>query len=345
MNISENVVAETTAVTARAGRIDWMDGVKALAIFLVLLGHALQYLGAAGTDSPVWAFIYAFHMPLFMMVGGFFSVSSLRLPLHKLCLKKGLQLLLPCVVWGLLSGRFAPVPMFSLFWFLSCLFCCHVLAWTGCRLFPRSHVAACAFSLAVSFLLVGVFYVNSMFPFFWAGIFASLQRDRWKRAGVGTCGVLWAVFAGLLWFWKSDYTIYFTPLHTFVSHGALRFDPHECSVMLYRLLTGLVGASAVALTVRALYRLADARWVARLGWLGGMTMGIYVLQRFALEELLMMFSPEFSCRTTLWLAPFVAVAELFLCGAAVRLIGRNRWLKGFLLGGFSAEELRSKRVA
>ena len=56
------------------------DATKALAIWLVLLGHCIQYLSGADyhTDA-LYQFIYSFHMPLFFMVSGFFFASSLKL--------------------------------------------------------------------------------------------------------------------------------------------------------------------------------------------------------------------------------------------------------------------------
>lgn len=48
-------------------RVEWVDGLKAWAIFLVVLGHAI---GAYKTDSFMHQVIYLYHMPLFFMVSG-----------------------------------------------------------------------------------------------------------------------------------------------------------------------------------------------------------------------------------------------------------------------------------
>lgn len=52
---------------ATGNRIVYIDALKLFAIFSVLWGHSIQYLI---TDEyylqPVYRFIYAFHMPLFM---------------------------------------------------------------------------------------------------------------------------------------------------------------------------------------------------------------------------------------------------------------------------------------
>lgn len=48
-------------------RIEWVDGLKAWAIFLVVLGHAI---GAYKADAVLHQLIYLYHMPLFFMVSG-----------------------------------------------------------------------------------------------------------------------------------------------------------------------------------------------------------------------------------------------------------------------------------
>ena len=46
-----------------------IDLCKAILITLVVLGHTIQYAGD-GMQSPVFRFIYSFHMAAFMMVSG-----------------------------------------------------------------------------------------------------------------------------------------------------------------------------------------------------------------------------------------------------------------------------------
>ena len=79
-------------------RLPYFDVLKLFAIFLVLWGHCIQYfLSSQYSDEPVYRYIYSFHMPLFMMISGYFSASSMRLHFTELITKKSRQLLLPCV--------------------------------------------------------------------------------------------------------------------------------------------------------------------------------------------------------------------------------------------------------
>jgi len=52
-----------------------IDALRGLAILLVVLGHCVQYNVADFDASPVFRVIYAFHMPLFMFISGFFAWS------------------------------------------------------------------------------------------------------------------------------------------------------------------------------------------------------------------------------------------------------------------------------
>lgn len=78
-------------------RILYLDVVKAIAICLVCIGHA-KYLVTLDKSSVVNDWIYSFHMPLFMLLSGYFSAHALQQPFGKFVKKKALQLLVPAVV-------------------------------------------------------------------------------------------------------------------------------------------------------------------------------------------------------------------------------------------------------
>ncbi len=131
-------------------RIGYADIAKCVAIFLVLWGHAITQLkdhDLASNHVHMW--IYSFHMPLFMMVSGFFAGSSMKLGLKDLCVKKFQQLILPALSFGLIwyvhdvvigvrplsLGGFAYLEA-ECFWFLKCLFFAYIIAWLTYRITP-----------------------------------------------------------------------------------------------------------------------------------------------------------------------------------------------------------------
>ena len=59
-------------------RIEYIDLAKGLAIYLVVLGHALGSLAAPTMEHGIIGnVIYSFHMPLFMILSGFFAVLEI----------------------------------------------------------------------------------------------------------------------------------------------------------------------------------------------------------------------------------------------------------------------------
>jgi len=119
-----------------------MDALKCFAIFLVLAGHCIQYLlSSEYADEPGYRLIYSFHMPLFMMIVGFFFAKGLKRGFFRMLGKKSRQLLLPILAWSIIivPGKSILVGFPSLYvfahywvyglWFLKSAFVCCVLGY------------------------------------------------------------------------------------------------------------------------------------------------------------------------------------------------------------------------
>ena len=64
-----------------AVRSSWMDLLKAFAIYLVILGHIINNCIKGGYYHPLIGVIYTIHIPLFLMISGYFvkdKVSSIN---------------------------------------------------------------------------------------------------------------------------------------------------------------------------------------------------------------------------------------------------------------------------
>ena len=106
-----------------------LDVAKAILIFFVVWGHTIQYLH--GTEfnyweSPIFKFIYGFHMPLFALISGYLMRYSIKkYGSRKLILKRAKQLLIPTVSWAIILTSFDVVLNFvthesnNLFWILN----------------------------------------------------------------------------------------------------------------------------------------------------------------------------------------------------------------------------------
>ncbi|WP_339755620.1 acyltransferase family protein [uncultured Winogradskyella sp.] len=84
-------------------RVEWVDTAKALGMFLVFYGHFIKNLYSGGNDIAFLQhkYIYAFHMPLFFFISGFYfkPVQNFGLKFKQLFLRR----LLPVFTFAIIS--------------------------------------------------------------------------------------------------------------------------------------------------------------------------------------------------------------------------------------------------
>jgi len=137
---------------AAPARVEWVDYARGIGILLVVAGHTLGGLRAAGIFADtarlnfVIDWIYSFHMPLFFFLSGLFVLPAMRGTLASFLNGKVRSVVYPYVVWsvlqtvvqrGIASATNRPVEAASLlgiayrpimqFWFLYALFLIFVL--------------------------------------------------------------------------------------------------------------------------------------------------------------------------------------------------------------------------
>jgi len=115
-------------------RLEYLDAIKGLAIFLMVMGHAIAWNYADPTlcifdftqptnikaGGSIYQLIYSFHMPLFFIVSGYLTYKAyLFKDFINFAKKKVIRLLLPwaCTMWLVYLVRGAIG-----YWFLLCLF-------------------------------------------------------------------------------------------------------------------------------------------------------------------------------------------------------------------------------
>ncbi len=85
-------------------RQHYLDNLKGLLIFLVILGHTIQGLICDYQSNLLFRMIYSFHMPLFFFISGYLTWK--KVPDSRLLAKRTKQLLLPFLVWAFISPLF-----------------------------------------------------------------------------------------------------------------------------------------------------------------------------------------------------------------------------------------------
>ena len=327
------------------------DALKLFAIFLVLWGHAIQhFLSTEPFDNPLECLIYSFHMPLFMMISGYFAAGSLRASAGKFLWRKFRQLLLPCLTWGLLiyillkggqailvGDRSASLAdmltyLFGNLWFLKSCFLCFLLAYPVYH-FGQGRLVWIVLSVAVS-LLATRFQLPMMYPCFLVGI--ELRRHvSWQKWLARNYALLGVGFVIMLCFLRPEYFDHWYLVQ--IGGGTIRckLDSYVF-VFAYRLVLGIVGSLFFIGFFQALFRVErSGKWVERICAWGQLTLGIYILQNIILETLLARVLKFDSLSLPLFnyvVAPLICLVVLLVCIGLIRLISRWDILAFLFLG-------------
>ncbi|MFJ4962359.1 Acyltransferase family protein [Streptomyces sp. ADI96-02] len=130
--LSTAVAAPDKAAPAAGGRDHFFDNAKYLAIVLVAMGHAWEPLPGSGRlVETAYTFVYTFHMPVFILIAGYFS-RGFELRADRVW-KLVTSLLVPYVLFEILYTLFhraletpdfelSPLSPYWLLWFLPALF-------------------------------------------------------------------------------------------------------------------------------------------------------------------------------------------------------------------------------
>ena len=214
------------------------DLVKGAAIFLMLWGHCIQYCGLEDVNcfrDDAFRTIYAFHMPLLMLVSGYlFSHSFRKRTLRDLLIHRIQGMLQPIVAATVLSNVLMLLPTYVLsdradflfgslfagisetFWFLWAVLYCSVIVGVCGKLTEKP---ALQFSLmvlggAVILLLPQWNMTLFMYPYFVAGFFCGMYRDPAARAYKILKYAMLIAFPVMMDFHKQQHLIYFTPMYS-----------------------------------------------------------------------------------------------------------------------------------
>lgn len=181
-------------------RIYAFDNLKALLIFCVVVGHLMEICTAGKTQLPAYLVIYSFHMPLFLLVSGFFG----KFHLQKLWELFGLYAIFQILYLFIVHVLFRGIPVgkisFSLttpYWLLWYLL---VMIYYTCLIPLLSRVKGgwqavflllcCVIGIAAGFFPSIKYYLSlsrffCFLPFFVGGYFLGQRRNRLLEAAAG----------------------------------------------------------------------------------------------------------------------------------------------------------------
>ena len=331
------------------GRIPYLDFLKFFAISSVLLGHSVeQTTGNDFWDNPIWAFIYTYHMPLFMMLCGYFFNSSLKLSFSELFKKKFVQLMIPAIsAWVLMYlfvtlTKYNPYPeivdlswmgFMNALWFLKSVFFCYLIGWVFIKAFKNVWASAILSSVIALFTpLCNIDSINFMLPMFWMGhLFHQHQAwiDKHRKTLFASSLV---AFIAMLPFWSGRLTVYMVPIQ-FFDWSTFAFDWNNLGITLYRMAIGMVGSMFFFLLAPWVYdRISDWRITPTLNQLGKCTLGLYWTQTFLLECTWHSIGLYVNTPMTFLVGPIIAIVEMVVCYQAILLIRKSKYTRLLFLG-------------
>ena len=326
------------------------DAVKALAIWLVVFAHSIQYIGGVDyTNDMIFQTIYSFHMPLFFVISGFFFLSALRLGWKEFLIKKSTTLLLPCFIWALIYGgiHFTSWRAFGAnlinpqvwpFWFLKGLFLVQLIVYTCSRISARImgggkiEIAFAILCSMIVYMLPFMSVPRVMIPMFWTGYLMRRYYEPFK-ANYAIWGVVTtSVFGILLWFWDSQAMQYYSGALPKVYEIVVQMNGYTCHdgiVVLYRIAIGMAGSIAVIAWMHVIKHLPNI-----LAIVGSTTQGIYILQTLVLETILGTYVCLKGMNYYLLMIvvlPISSIAIVVGCAYISKWMKEKRWM-GFLIG-------------
>lgn len=323
-------------------RNEYIDFMKGKLIFLVVLGHSIQYSIYSNEfvlfSDPLFIFIYSFHMPMFILISGylyFFSqveewwklfgkIRTLFIPIFSVISIYFLfKSLLSGVNYSFYDFLFTLTHSLWFLWVLMGILIARYLFSLTSSLFLRF------LSPRVSLLINSAFYGSSIYiitnfwgwwfvsefiyllPFFIIGelIAIYMQKRKFNKKilmlmlTAGGIGVL------MLMFWKTEYYIYQDKLGSF-----------DLSIYLYRMLAGVGLCSLFFVFSHYCFILLKKEITRFIALLGTSSLFIYILSSFIQPKFIGLYNSNFNILFSLAISLLFVV--VFLLSSI--LVQRNK---------------------
>lgn len=339
-------------------RIIYWDIIKLFAIFCVIYGHIIQNLNPEERslwESNIENLIISFHMPLFMIVSGYFARSLFKNRITDVFNQKLVQLYVPSITTYFLTGVvlifLRQTPLGSGFkslleyclvsyWFLKALFIFYIITSFLILLWDKKKILFVI--TLISFLLLPTNLLDtvhciSMYPYFLLGLLLWKYENILFNNKRAIVIVSLVVFALLSYFYSpSEYNMYD---HLF------SWEKEYLLLYIVRFIIGVSASLVCILIIReiCLY-IGENKFVIYLAKLGTCTLGIYVFQqnfmvfgKYYCKEIVQRINPF---RDTVYefiyfdyiFCFILAIIITLICAYMVIVLRKTKYLRLILLG-------------
>lgn len=288
-------------------RSGYLDFAKGILIFLVILGHCVQFVEYK-CEPLFWSdhlfkFIYTFHMPLFVGISGYLSYTSIkRRNFYSFAKSRMLYLLVPMLFWCIIgfgidviinSKEIDLVQFIRMFtksyWFIwAILLFSFVIAVFSFFKLDNIYILILSAILltALPFKFCGYPLIKSMYPFFVLGYFlAQIDLSRLVLL-LKRYQILLILFSVIFYFlWDKDVYPYITP--SGFSH---------MKITLLRLVTSTTISIFVLLVLSYIYpKIQTWQVTSFIVNIGKETLGLYLMQGILFTTYASVFMDKDNC--------------------------------------------------
>ena len=279
----------------------FIDLAKAVAIFLMLWGHCIQYCIPASLDfydNIVYKIIYSFHMPFFMIISGYLFYFSFQKRELKSLLTYKTQGLLHSILGGtifvyltakyvseILSGNYWAIleggwlDSLKSLWFLWSILSASIVVGFVCKKTDKLWQQLLFFIPGILFVLLSPCGVKNvfMFPYYVLGFYFAKYKNRIPQKVLNVKYLSIPLYIVLIFFFEKKHYIYTTGLWDGKSGIG-----EAVAINSFRWLIGLIGCIAALCILEIIYKTIVCKTPNATVWklcrlLGTKSLQIYVL--------------------------------------------------------------------
>lgn len=326
-------------------RIMIFDIIKLFAVFLVIWGHVLLHLQNYEYkigENPLYRFIISFHMPLFMMISGFFS-AKIAVSFKEFFLKKFNQLILPSLTFGVIfvfswhfvCGGAVLKPFVLCYWFLKSAFSCAILYFIAMH-FKRKWIGFIITIVISQFIFF--YQINWMYIPFIIGTYLFKNKEILIARSLIITLITGVLFLLMLLSWNVEMvSMPWFKLYKFLIPSNIHNLPFPLFCYLYKMVMGICGSVFfITLFIECGKHLQPNKIGNILASWGRLTLGIYLWQAIVLEHIMMKTINLASMEWNLFnyiVSPLISIGVLIVCVILTKLMKRSPWLSFLFLGG------------
>lgn len=337
-------------------RIKYLDVLKCIAIYLVVWGHCIQFMSPATyINDPMIRLIYSFHMPLFMMISGYFAWHSMQMSFGKMLLKKARNLILPNFMWAIVISSLSFVISFLIWdykgepnpniikrfifffwsdlWFLKTLFVCYILAFIW-RNFPKYKIIGLMISILLSHIVGSINLLSLMYPCFLVGMGLQYYSDYFthkKEIVIFLISLIIFVLSYIAQSYILEYRYF--PVSHLIKSGLYKMAFYTECYRIIEMLLGIFGSFVFFFFVKFICRYFSE--IKCLCYLGRFTLGIYIWQTLFIQRLIGPFLNLPIQNHFLYdfiLTPVIAAIITIICAIITKAESKSRMLAILFLG-------------